>query len=143
MRLLRPLPLLGILVALAAVAAYFSASSFGLRERIASLANQPNVAGAFQHPETARSDALTTLIAGSVLTPIAAFFAVVVAVLLVKAFETVLVSVHLPGWLSAPVVTLITMTAMYETSEAWVPTSLYAVGIFARAYLVFLASGPP
>ena len=133
------MPLLAILLLGALLTAYLS---FGMEARITSLASQSRVATALQHPESGRSDALTTLIAGSVLTPIAVVFIIVAAILLVKAFETLLVSVHLPGWLSAPVVTIITMTAMYETSESWLPTSLYAVGLFARAYLVFAASSP-
>ena len=76
----------------------------GLEGWIAWLANQPGVKTAFQNPETGRSDALTTLISFSLLTPIALCFLLVILVLLVKALETVFVPLRLPMWLSTPVV---------------------------------------
>jgi len=58
-------------------------------------------------------------------------------VLLVKALETVFVPLRLPMWLSTPVVAAGLIFGMYTTSPAWLPTSLYALGIVARAYLVY------
>jgi len=110
---------------------------FGLEGQIAWLANQPSVTTAFQHPESSRSDALIALISFSLLTPIALCFLVVTLVLLVKALEAVLVSLRLPMWLSAPMVAVASIFAMYTTSQSWLPMSLYAVGIVARAYLVY------
>ena len=116
--------------------AWYVGDILGLEGWIAWLANQPGVTTAFQNPETGRSDALTTLISFSLLTPIALCLLLVVLVLLVKALETVFVPLRLPMWLSTPVVAAGLIFGMYTTSPAWLPTSLYALGIVARAYLV-------
>ena len=105
--------------------------------RITSLASQPGVATAFQHPESGRTDALTALIAFAVLTPIALVLVAMLLVLVAKAFETLVVSAHLPGWLSAAVVGVAAVVTMYTTSQAWMPASLYGLGLVARAYLVY------
>ena len=117
--------------------AWYVGDILGLEGWIAWLANQPGVTTAFQHPESGRSDALTTLISFSLLTPIALCLLLVVLVLLVKALEAVFVPLRLPMWLPTPVVAAGLIFGMYTTSPAWLPTSLYALGIVARAYLVY------
>ena len=129
-------------IGLVALAEYAGLSSV-VGARITSLASQPDVATAFQHPESGRTDALTALIAFAVLGPIAAFLAVLALVLLAKAFEALVVSVRLPGWLSTPVVGAATVAAMYATSQSWVPLSLYGLGLIARAYLVYAYGTAP
>jgi len=62
---------------------------------------------------------------------------VIALVLLVNALAALLVSLRLPAWLSAPVVAVTSIYAMYATSPSWLPMSLYALGIVARAYLVY------
>lgn len=126
-----------------AVAAQFLGVDSMMGARVTSLANQPGVSTAFQDPETGRTDALTALIAFALLTPIAAAAAALALVLLAKAFESVVVSVRLPGWLSAPVVGAATVAAMYVTSATWIPVSLYGLGIVARAYLVYAHGSVP
>jgi hypothetical protein len=130
------------LIALGVVAQLLGVGT-ALGARITSLASQPAVSTAFQDPETGRTDALTALIAFSLLTPIAAGAAVLALVLLAKAFESLVVSVRLPGWLSAPVVGAATIVAMYVTSPTWIPVSLYGLGIVARAYLVYAHGSVP
>lgn len=133
--------LLGVIVLLA-IAEYGGLSS-AIGARMTSLANQPEVSTAFQHPESGRTDALTALVAFAVLGPIGAFLAVITLVLVSKAFEAFMVSVHLPGWLSTPVVGMATIAAMYLTSQAWIPVSLHGLGLIARAYLVYAYGAVP
>jgi hypothetical protein len=125
------------------VLAEYSGLSSGIATRITSLANQPSVAGSFQDPESGRTDALTTLIAFAILTPMGIGMLLVALVLLAKGFEAVVVSCRLPGWLSAPVVGMGTVVTIYVTSAAWLPSSLYALGIVARAYLVYTHGSVP
>lgn len=130
---------LGVVILLA-LAEYGGLSS-AIAARMTSLASQPAVSTAFAHPESGQTDALTALIAFSILGPMAAGAAVVALLLLSKAFEAIVVSVHLPGWLSTPVVGAATIAAIYATSQSWMPMSLYGLGLFARAYFVYV-DGP-
>ena len=125
----------------ALLATYFGLGS-RMDERIAWLASQPDVVTTFQNPITARSDALTALIAFAVLTPIALFVALVIVLMVVAGLSTFLVSLHLPGWLSAPLVAVIAIVTLYRASEAWLPAWLYGMGVVARAYLVYSSTGP-
>lgn len=125
----------------ALLATYFGLGS-RMDERIAWLASQPDVVTTFQNPITARSDALTALIAFAVLTPIALFVALVIVLMVVAGLSTFLVSLHLPGWLSAPLVGVIAIVTLYRASEAWLPAWLYGMGVVARAYLVYSSTGP-
>ena len=129
--------LLFIILLPALLLAWYVGDILGLEAWIAWLANQPGVTTAFQHPESGRSDALTTLISFSLLTPIALCLLLVILVLLVKALEAVFVPLRVPMWLSTPVVAAALIYGMYTTSPSWLPMSLYALGIVARAYLVY------
>lgn len=129
---------LWFLVALVGAALiWYLSGSLGLEQRMMSLADHPDVRTAFQDRESGRSDALITLISFAILTPIAAGLVGIVVVLLIKGFETLLVSMRLPGWLSAPVVVLVLVFGVYTMSESWVSESRYAAGFIARAYLVY------
>ena len=125
----------------AVVATYVGVGS-RMDERIAWLASQPDVVTVFRNPITARSDALTALIAFAVLTPIALFVAIVVVLMVVAGISTLLVSIHLPAWLSAPLVAVISIVTLYRASEAWLPAWLYGMGVVARAYVVYSSTGP-
>jgi len=129
--------LLFLIVVPGLVLAWYVSALLGVEGRIAWLANQPGVTTAFQHPESGKSDALIALISFSLLTPIALGVLVIALVLLVNALAALLVSLRLPAWLSAPVVAVTSIYAMYATSPSWLPMSLYALGIVARAYLVY------
>jgi hypothetical protein len=133
--------LIGVLV-LGVLAEYLGLSA-KLGARIVSLASQPSVSTTFQDPESGRTDALTTLIAFAILAPMAAGVAVVGLILVSKAFEAVVVSCRLPGWVSAPVVGTVTIVAIYVTTHSWMPASLHALGLVARAYLVYAYGTAP
>lgn len=108
-----------------------------LELRLASLANQPQVNSAYQDPISGKSDALVTLICFSLLTPMAAFVAVIILIFLVRGLEAVLITLHGPAWCSAPLVGMTLLVGLYASSQLWLPTSLYGLGLFARAYFVY------
>jgi hypothetical protein len=116
---------------------WYVGGGLGLEGQLASLASQPHVNTAFQDPDTGKSDALLTLISFSLLTPMAAGVLLIALVFLVKALATVLVSLRVPSWLSAPAVGMSVLALLYTMSDAWLPPSLYALGIVARAYFVY------
>jgi IPT/TIG domain-containing protein len=122
---------------------WYVGHSSALEERLGWLASQPSVTTAFQNPESSRSDALTMLIAFAVLTPIVAFVVQMALLLLAKLSEPVLESVHIPTWLSTPAVGVVSILTIYATSQSWLPTSLYGLGLIARAYLVYSQETPP
>jgi len=128
--------LLFLIVLLASVLSwYFGGAELELQ--LASLANQPQVNSAFQDPITGKSDALMALICFSFLTPMAAFVAVIILIFLVKGLEAVLVTLRGPGWFSMPLVGMTLLVALYASSQLWLPTSLYGLGLIARAYFVY------
>lgn len=111
-------------------------SGVGLEGRIVSLANQPEVRTAFLDADSGRSDAMVTLVSAVVLGPIVIGVLILLVLLAMKAVETALVTVKLPGWLSTPLVLAGGGYGIYTTSESWLPQSLYAFGLVSRAYLV-------
>jgi hypothetical protein len=131
----------GLLIGVAVV--WYVGQSPALEERLGWLASQPSVTTAFQNSESSRSDALTTLIAFTVLTPIGAFIVLIALLILAKLSEPVLESVHIPTWLSTPTIGMVSIVTAYATSEAWLPQSLYALGLIARAYFVYSQGTPP
>jgi hypothetical protein len=139
MRIKRSHLLFLAVLALSAATCYVGSAE--LEPRLASLASQPHVKTAFVDPDTGASDALMALISFSVLAPLAAFVAIMVVLFLVKFVETVLVSAHAPGWPSTPMVGIALVATLYTTSQAWIPTSLYTLGLVARAYFVYRYGG--
>ena len=129
---------LAILI-VSAVSWYVGAAQ--LEPQLASLASQPHVRGAFQDPDTGKSDALMALISFSLLAPMATFVAIMLVVFVVKFVETLLVSLHAPGWPSTPLVGIALVATLYTTSPTWIPPSLYTLGIVARAYFVYCYGG--
>ena len=126
------------LVVLGAMAlAWYAGASLDLENRILTLANHPEVRTAFADPESGRSDAIVTLISFAVLTPLGAGLLALLVIFIIKAFETVLVSVRLPAWLSAPVIVAAIVFGVYETMQLWLANSVYAAGLVSRAYVVY------
>jgi hypothetical protein len=114
---------------------YFGGAELELQ--LVSLANQPHVTSAFQDPISGKSDALMTLICFALFAPMAAFVAVLIMIFLVRGLEAVLVTLRGPAWFSAPLVGLTVFGALYASSPAWLPSSLYGLGLIARAYFVY------
>ena len=126
------------LAVLLGLAACWYFDGFGALEvRLKVLASQPHVNTAFMDPNTGQSDALLTLICFAILAPIAAFAVVIIVLCLVRAVEAVVVSLRGPGWFSLPLVATSLVAALYMSTQVWMPTSLYGLGMVARAYFVY------
>jgi hypothetical protein len=131
---------LGVIVA-SAVTWYVG--GLGLEPHLVALASQPRVTTAFQDPVSGQSDALLTLICFGLLTPMAAFVVMLVLMFLVRGLEAVLQSVRGPGWFSFPLVGAGVVGALYVCADVWMPTSLYGLGLVARAYFVYTNGALP
>jgi hypothetical protein len=129
--------LLFLAVLLGLAAFWYFGGVAELEVKLAALANQPRVNTAFQDPVTGESDALMTLICFALLTPMAAFAAFIVVLCAVRGVEAVVVSLRGPGWFSLPLVGTSLVATLYASSQVWLPTSLYGLGIVARAYFVY------
>lgn len=132
-----------LLVALVAAVAlvWWVSSSAAVRTHLARLANQPDVRPAFAS-EGGSTDALIVLITFALATPIAVCLLLMLLVFIVKVFELVLSKLRLPEWASMPLVLTAVVYASYAVREVWLPHSLYALGVVARAYFVFFSSVP-
>jgi len=126
-----------LIVMLGSGLAWYLGGSFGLEARLISFANHPEARASFQDPVSGQSDALVMLISFAILTPLAAGVVLMAVVMLIKMFETLLVSLRLPGWLSAPIVVAAVVYGVCATTQLWFSDSLYAVGLVSRAYLVY------
>jgi hypothetical protein len=125
---------LGVLIATAVT---WYVGGLGLEPHLRVLALQPRVTTAFQDPVTGQSDALLTLICFGLLAPMAAFVVMLVLMFVVRGLEAVLQSIRTPGWFSFPLVGAGVVGGLYATTEVWLPTSLYGLGLVARAYFVY------
>jgi hypothetical protein len=129
--------LLFLAVLLGSAAFWYFGGAANLEVKLAALANQPHVNTAFQDPNTGQSDALLTLISFALLVPMAGFAAFIVVLCLVRGIEAVVISLRGPGWFSLPLVGSSLVAALYASSQLWLPTSLYGLGMVARAYFVY------
>jgi hypothetical protein len=132
-----------LIILVGAALTWFVSGMLGVEQRLISLADQPGVRTAFLDRDSARSDAMVTLVSFGVLGPIAAAFLWIIVVLLAKGVETLLVSVRLPAWLSTPLTGIGLIIGCYVTSESWLSESLYAVGLVARAYFIYSYGAVP
>lgn len=131
---------LGVIVA--SVVTWY-VGGLGLEPHLARLASHPRVTTSFQDPVSGQSDALLTLICFGLLAPMAAGLVMLVLMFLVRGLEAVLQSVRGPGWFSFPLVGAGVFGALYASADVWLPTSLYGLGLVARAYFVYTNGAPP
>jgi hypothetical protein len=129
--------LLFLAVLVGSAAFWYFGGVASLEVKLTALANQPHVNTAFQDPNTGQSDALLTLISFGLLAPMAAFAAFIVVLCLVRGVEAVVVSLRGPRWFSLPLVGTSLVAALYMSTQLWLPTSLYGLGMVARAYFVY------
>jgi hypothetical protein len=129
--------LLFLALILASAASWYFGGFAALEVKLKVLANQPHVNTAFMDPNTGQSDALLTLICFAILAPIAVFAAFIIVLCVVRAVEAVVVSLRGPGWFSVPLVGTSLVAALYMSTQLWMPTSLYGLGMVARAYFVY------
>jgi len=129
--------LLFLAVLLGSAAFWYFGGVAELEVKLTGLATQPHVNTAFQDPITGQSDALMTLICFALLAPMAVLAAFIIVLCMVRGVEAVVVSLRGPGWFSLPLVGTSLVAALYASSQLWLPTSLYGLGIVARAYFVY------
>jgi hypothetical protein len=130
-----------VIVVVAAALVWWASSSAAVRAHVGWLASQPDVRTAFAS-QGGSTDALLVLVTFALLAPMAACLLLMLIVFVVKMFELVLFKLHLPEWPSMPLVLTAAAYGTYVVREAWLPTSLYALGVVARAYLVFFSYVP-
>lgn len=134
-------------VAAGLVLAWYAGLPGPVRERMIWLANQPGVREAFKEADYGRVDALITLISFFLLVPagLLVVLLIFVFVLIVFAllFEPVWRLLRLPDWTSVAVTAAVWLAGAWLTSALWWPTSLHALGLVARAWLVYFSGPPP
>jgi len=126
---------------LAAGAGWWAHSSPGVRDQIWWLASQPRVHTAFDD-EGGGAEALIVLLSFVIVTPVAVSVLALLLAFMVKVVGAFLYQLRLPELISVPLVMVGLVVSTYAVREAWLPGSLYLLGLVARAYLVFSSSVP-
>ncbi|HET9490297.1 MAG TPA: hypothetical protein VFR64_11150 [Methylomirabilota bacterium] len=132
--------LLSVLV-LVMVAGWWAHTSQTVRDQIWWLAGQPGVRAAFDD-EGGGAEALIVLISFVIVTPVVLIVAALLLTFMIKVVGGFLYQLRLPEFISLPVVMGVLVVGTYAIREAWLPDSLYFLGLVARAYLVFTSSVP-
>jgi hypothetical protein len=131
--------LLSLLVALGL--GWWAHSSPAVRDHIWWLGTQPQVQTAFDD-EGGGAEALIVLLTFVIVTPIGLTLLALLLTFAVKVVGAFLYRLRLPEFISVPVVVMALLIGTYTVREAWMPGSLYLLGLVARAYLVFSSSVP-
>jgi hypothetical protein len=107
-------------------------------------ASRPEVAKAFSDPNFGRADALILLFSTLFLGPLALLLGLMMLIFVLAVFGGFLLPIvrwfHLPDWLATVMVLGGVVTAAWMQSEAWIPRSLWFLGMLARACRVIVAS---
>jgi hypothetical protein len=100
-------------------------------------ANRPEVAKAFTDPNFGRADALILVFSTLFLGPLALLLGLMMLIFVLAVFGGFLLPIvrwfRLPDWLATVMVLVGVVTALWVHSDAWLPRSLWFVGLFARA----------
>jgi hypothetical protein len=127
----------------AVAAAWYGGAFRPIRAGFLALANRPDVAGAFTHPEHGQVDALLLIISFLLLAPFALFIALVALVFAIITasllLEPALDTARLPSWMTLPLVLMTGAWAAYLVREAWVPQITHLGALVARAIFVYFA----
>ncbi len=130
-----------VVLALVGGIGWWAHSSQTVRDQIWWLASQPRVETAFDD-EGGGAEALIVLLAFVIVSPVAATILAILLTFAVKVVGAFLYRLRLPEFISVPVVMLALVVSTYTVREAWLPGSLYLLGLVARAYLVFSSAVP-
>ena len=107
------------------------------------LASRPGVATAFQDPNFGRADALILMFGTLFFAPFALVIALVFLIFALAILGGLVLPVvrwfGLPDWLATAMALLTVVVVAYTERGAWVPKSLWLLGVLARACLVVLA----
>jgi len=113
------------------------AGMLDVRSIAAWFASRPEVAKAFADPDFGRADALILLFSALFLGPLAVLLGGLMLIFVLAVFGGFLLPVmrwfRLPDWLATAMVLGGVVTALWMHSDAWLPRSLWFVGLLARA----------
>ena len=132
--------LLSVLV-LVMVAGWCAHTTQTVRDQFWGRAAPPGVRAAFDD-EGGGAEALIVLISFVIVTPVVLIVAALLLTFMIKVVGGFLYQLRLPEFISLPVVMGVLVVGTYAIREAWLPDSLYFLGLVARAYLVFTSSVP-
>lgn len=107
-------------------------------------ANRPEVANAFTEPNFGRADALILVFSTLFLGPLALLLGLMMLIFVLAVFGGFLLPIvrwfRLPDWLATLMVLVGVVTALWVHSDAWLPRSLWFVGLFARACRIVVSA---
>ena len=113
------------------------AGMLDVRSIAAWFASRPEVAKAFADPDFGRADALILLFSALCPAPLAVLLGGLMLIFVLAVFGGFLLPVmrwfRLPDWLATAMVLGGVVTALWMHSDAWLPRSLWFVGLLARA----------
>jgi hypothetical protein len=114
-----------------------------LRNLVSSLASRPEVARAFSDPNFGRADALILLFSTLFLGPLALFLGLLGLVFVLAVFGGFLLPIvrwfRMPDWIATAMVLSALVGLAWAHSDAWVPRSLWFLGLLARAYRIVVS----
>lgn len=107
-------------------------------------ANRPEVAKAFSDPHFGRADALILLFSTLFLGPLAMLLGLMMLIFVLAVFGGFLLPIvrwfHLPDWCATAMVLSGVVTAAWLHVDAWLPRSLWFLGLLARACRIIVAT---
>jgi hypothetical protein len=110
---------------------------FDLRGAASYLANRPEVSQAFTEPHFGRADAIILVFSTLFLGPLALAIGLLALVFVLAVFGGFLLPVvrwfRMPDWIATVTVMVGVAAVAWVESEAWVPRSIWFIGLLARA----------
>jgi hypothetical protein len=107
------------------------------------LANRPEVSKAFSDPNFGRADAFILLFSTLFLGPLALLLGVLTLIFVLAVFGGFLLPIvrwfRLPDWFATALVLGGVATAVWLHSDAWLPRSLWFLGLVARACRIVIS----
>ena len=128
-------------------AGLFIAVSSGLlpspRDVIPELATRPEVGNAFQDPAFGKQDALLFVFSFVFLGPFAGFIGLLLGLFALGSLGGLFLplgrKVGLPEWCSTTVCVILLGAFVYLDRDVWMPTSLWVLGLVARAWIIAMS----
>jgi hypothetical protein len=107
-------------------------------------ANRPEVTEAFSDPNFGRADALILVFSTLFLGPLALLLGLLMLIFVLAVFGGFLLPImrwfRLPDWFATALVMGGVVTLLWVHSDAWLPRSLWFVGLVARACRIVITS---
>ena len=127
----------------AVLAAAIYGGLLDIRGMAAALANRADVVRTFEDPDLGRADAMILVFSTLFLGPMAVLLGGLLLTALLAVFGGFLLPVvrwfRLPEWVGTAVALVAAVAVLWAHSEAWLPRSLWFVGLVARACRVVIA----